>query len=53
MCVDEVEGEVVVNLSQGEIRIEDGWRDLGLPNRNIYISLSMEMWQKPVIVYIY
>ena len=32
MCVDEVEGEVVVNLLQGEIRIEDGWRDFGLPN---------------------
>ena len=37
MCVDEVEGEVVVNLLQGEIRIEDGWRDFGLPNRNIYV----------------
>ena len=49
MCVDEVEGDVVVNLLQGEIRIEDGWRDFGLPNRNIY-RISMGMWRYSVII---
>ena len=46
MCVNEVEGEVVVNLLQGEIRMR---MDGGISDYQIGTCISMGMWRYPVI----
>lgn len=46
MCVDEVEGEVVVNLLQGEITMR---MDGGISDYQIGTYISMGMWRYSVI----
>ena len=47
MCVDEVEGEVVVNLLQGEITMR---MDGGISDYQIGTYISMGMWRYSVII---